>query len=138
MKRSSIFLVLILFVSLLGGHRSRHAAKGRCEGLLAWYADYNSGYFQDKLPKNVIIDYDEHEYLASTMLTNNGRFRISFNKDYASSPRVAHLFLLHEMCHIKTWDEWDNLSDHGPHWRSCMLVLDFDNAFRRELIDGYE
>ncbi len=126
--------------------REPHATSGRCEGLSAWYAEYNTGYFQEKLPRDVIIDYGEYnpEFMATTSQLKDGRFHIAFNEDLTKAPRVAHLVLLHEMCHVKTFGEDDVETrdtlggSHGPLWRRCMLILDADSAFRRELIDAYE
>lgn len=122
------------------------ASYGRCEGLEIWYSEYNSGYFQDKLPNDVVIDYGEYnpDFMATTSQLPDGRFHIAFNEVYTKAPRVAHITLLHEMCHVKTFDERDPETvhtlggSHGPRWRRCMLILDFDGAFRRELIDAYE
>lgn len=139
-------LLAVFLQDILEKRTATHAVSGRCEGLPVWYAEYNSGYFQDKLPKDVVIDYGEYrpDFIATTSLLKDGRYHIAFNEDLAKAPRVAHLFLLHEMCHVKTFDE-DDLEtratlggSHGPRWQRCMLILDFDGANRRELIDGYK
>lgn len=106
----------------------------RCEGLNVWYDEYNETYFATRLPHDVVIDYSETgPFMATTMKMSDGRFHIAFNEKYVASPRVAHIILLHEMCHVKTWEE----NGHGRLWRSCMLSLDASGAFRAELIDGY-
>jgi predicted SprT family Zn-dependent metalloprotease len=115
------------------------SAFGRCEGLHAWYSEYNKEYFSDRLPHNVVIDYSQGgEYMATTVRMEDGRFHIAFNEKYTAAERVAHMILLHEMCHVKTWDALDQSHDgHGREWRACMLVLDSEGAFRAQLIDGY-
>lgn len=123
-----------------------HASVGRCEGLNAWYDEYNANYFENELPKNVVIDYGEYnpDFMATTSKMSDGRFHIAFNEEFTKAPRVAHIVLYHEMCHVKTFDE-DDLEtkyslggSHGPRWRTCMLILDAEGAFRHELIDAYK
>jgi SprT-like family len=109
----------------------------KCEGLNVWYDEYNDLYFAKKLPSDVVIDYSETgPFMATTAQMPDGRFHIALNEKYTSAPRVAHLIIQHEQCHIKTWGEQKN-SEHGKLWRACMLTLDAEGAFRAELIDGY-
>lgn len=98
------------------------------------YQNYNAQYFEDKLPKDSAIDYDlsDPNFMATTMLASDGKFHLSFNRYYITADRVADLIMLHEMCHIKNWDD-----GHGRKWRSCMINLDLQGAFREELIDSY-
>lgn len=118
------------------GNRESQTSFSRCEGLDAWYRDYNDNYFQNRLPKNTVVDYSEHrdDIMAATSQFDDGRFHIAFNEKYAKSARFAHLLMLHEQCHIDTWDEKE---EHGKRWRACMLVVEFEGAFRGILIDGY-
>lgn len=113
----------------------------KCEALPVWYAQYNEEYFHNRLPKDTVVDYGEtgSGNIAMTVRMYDGRFHIGFNEDYASAPRVAHLFLLHEMCHVKTYDEKDQSNEgHGKMWRACMLELDMEGANRALLIDAYD
>ena len=98
------------------------------------YTEYNAEYFGNKLPKDVVIDYNLHdpEFVALTRKPF-GPFHISFNPAYAGADRTADLTMLHEMCHIKTWGD-----DHGSKWRACMIELELGGAFRVELIDSYK
>jgi predicted SprT family Zn-dependent metalloprotease len=73
--------------------------------------------------------------MASTIKMANGQFHIAFNEQYLRGERYAHMTLLHEQCHVATYDE---IQDHGPKWQACMLRLDRMGAFRKEIIDGYE
>lgn len=126
--------------------QTAHAVSGRCEGLPVWYADFNEEYFQNKLPKDTEVDYGEYrtEFMATTSRMKDGRFHIAFNEDQTKAPRIAHLFLLHEMCHVKTFFEDDPETrdtpggSHGPLWRSCMLTLEMEGANRAILIDAYK
>lgn len=105
------------------------------------YDEYNNEYFGDKLPKDAIIDWAEYdsEYMATTIRMTDGTYHIAFNEKYVQADRVLKTTLLHEMCHIPTYDDF-TVKDgwHGKRWRACMLGLDMRGAFRRELIDGYE
>jgi hypothetical protein len=104
------------------------------------YAADNSEYFDDKLPRNTVIDWDEHDgtRMASTQVLPDGRFHIAFNKKYCLSERVVRIVLKHEECHIATFSEItrDAKTEHGPRWRTCMLNLYQVGGFKRELIDG--
>lgn len=104
------------------------------------YAEYNTEYFDDTLPRNALIDWNEpgDNFMASTETLSDGRYHVAFNRDYSSAERVARLIMLHEQCHIKT-DQHMLLEDaHSRAWRTCMLDLDRQGAFRRILIDFYE
>jgi len=109
--------------------------------LQSWYSAYNETYFDNSLPKNVVIDYDQHDdqYMATTMKWQNGTFHINFNRNYTGGERVALYTLLHESCHIKTWDSYNVFDgEHNKSWQDCMLRLDSHGAFRKILIDNYE
>ena len=109
------------------------------------YAIYNEGYFQNRLPKDTIIDMSESNpnYMAST-ICNDDVCEIHFNQEYVVAARTAQLVMLHEACHVKTWNKdvatFGNATeqvDHGRHWRACMLELDVEGANREILIDNY-
>jgi len=114
--------------------------------LRAKYTEFNARYFDNALPpvKNIELDYGEYNprYMAQTHLLPGKTFHIGMNESYALAERNADLILLHEMCHIKSWDldvdAEGTITPHGQVWRSCMLELDRRGAFRVELIDGYE
>lgn len=101
------------------------------------YATFNESYFGNKLTKTPKIDMNETEFMAST-LCNNGTTDcvIHFNPKYILAPRAAALTMLHEQCHVKTWETTEQ-GDHGRKWRSCMLQLDAEGAFREIIIDNY-
>jgi predicted SprT family Zn-dependent metalloprotease len=96
------------------------------------YARNNTQYFENKLPV-AVVDYDlrDPEFMATTRRTYDGVFHISFNPFYVSAERYAELTMLHEMCHIKTWND-----QHGARWQDCMIQLDLQG--RDELIDSYQ
>jgi hypothetical protein len=89
------------------------------------YAHYNAGWFGDELPKNVSIDTTNDPSLIGQtdryVDGENVRWVILENFQYNQTTSQADLTLLHEMCHIKTWDE-PSLS-HGPKWVGCMRDL---------------
>lgn len=102
---------------------------------------YNSAYFQDRLPKNTIIDFSETRdlYTSVTERLPDGRYRIAFNKKYVRATTIADIILLHESCHIPTYDDYDSVEGyHGKEWRACMLELDMQGAFRHELIYAFQ
>lgn len=107
------------------------------------YAVYNESYFGNKLTKTPKIDMNETKFMASTMC-NDGMTDcvIHFNPKYILAPRVSDFTMLHEQCHIKTWETDVKTSgeqaDHGRVWRSCMLQLDAEGAFREIIIDHFQ
>ena len=110
------------------------------------YDIFNDAYFDNKLPRDVKIDFSETDtnFMGSTSCTkSNVNCTIRFNRKYNLGPRYADLTLLHEMCHIPTFDErvqgaTGQAALHGPEWRFCMLKLDITGANRYILIDGYD
>ncbi len=126
-------------------HRALVPAKAKIDlpkNLDKWNEGYNSEYFGDKLPKNVIIDWSEYnpDRMGSTSTLPDGRFHIALNGTYCLADRTAHMVLLHEDCHVFTFSEItrDPKSEHGPKWRTCMLNLYQQGAFKKDLIDGIE
>jgi hypothetical protein len=114
---------------------------GDNQNMRVWYSDYNDSYFSGKLPKDVILDFSQTDprFVATTDRIKKNRYHIAFNEDYVKTSVVGHLTLLHEMCHIPTYDEYDEVNGyHGRKWRACMTSLDLQGAFRRELIDSYQ
>ena len=101
------------------------------------YTAFNEHYFGNQLPKDAEVDYGEYNpaYMGSTNTLPDGRFHIALNELYVSGSRTALLTILHEMCHEKVWNT--ETDAHGKRWRSCMLGLDAQGAFREQLIDGY-
>lgn len=111
-----------------------------------FYRVDNEGYFHNHLTRVPVINTyeDDPAIMASTMCNEIGVCTIRFNLKYITSQRVAELIMLHEMCHVKTWNQ-ENLMFggkmtqvfHGRMWRSCMLSLDAEGAFREIIIDNY-
>jgi hypothetical protein len=109
------------------------------------YGWYNSEYFDDTLPRDVVLDWSAtgDDEMAHTTHSLGGRFNISFNDRYTEAERVANETMLHEQCHIKTWGnvvtpEEVMTGRHTRAWRACMLELDLKGAFRHEIIDYYD
>ncbi len=114
------------------------------------YRNFNEQYFNNHLDKNTKISVElGGENMADTWCDNDDGTgcTIKFNLHYVASPRVGQSTLLHEMCHVKIWSK--NLPqnrpeftdqqhyDHGRLWRTCMLNLDSQGAFREINIDYY-
>jgi hypothetical protein len=134
-------LLAVLYFALTQRFGAHQVAKSDLpKDLDKWYATYNAEYFNDKLPKNTIISWNEVDdrYMATTTVLPSGRYHIAFNKKYCLADRVAHITLLHEDCHILTFTEVSEgkKEEHGPRWRTCMLHLALQGAFESELIDG--
>jgi hypothetical protein len=139
------FIVLIIEIVVLGllgsalsSHTQVHANTGLVQDLDKWYAGSNSAYFEDKLPKNTIIDWNETDSRNMAVTYEDGeQFHISLNPYYVRASRTAWEVILHEQCHIEEYKEAEK-DEHGPRWRTCMLRLEMQGAYRPILIDGYE
>jgi hypothetical protein len=105
--------------------------------LQAWYKSYNNLYFNNHLPRNINIEWvDLHSKLrmgetqCTQTLKLDGPSELScvirLDPVYNLAFPVAKATLLHEMCHVKTYDEFD---DHGRRWQACMQELWMDKAF---------
>jgi hypothetical protein len=114
------------------------------------YATYNEQYFQNRLTLTPVITVDltgPNEADTGCDGNDGTGCTIRFNLHYTAAPRTAQSVLLHEMCHIKVWkthvstDSFppDPASEfyHDRSWRSCMLSLDAEGAFRVINIDYY-
>jgi hypothetical protein len=139
----AVFITGILIYSWLANRRTPAATNADLpKDLNKWYQIYNSEFFNDKLPKNTVIDWSEYDdsRMASTSVLPDGRFHISLNEKYCLANRVARIVLKHEACHVATFSEitLDPKSNHGPRWRTCMLNLYQQGAFKGDLIDGVE
>lgn len=103
------------------------------------YTVDNEGYFQNRLLHTTeIVTFDDPliKKMAYTQCDDEVTYcTISFNLAYSLAGRTAAYTMLHEQCHIKTWGKEGN--GHGKVWRSCMLQLDSQGAFRELLIDNY-
>jgi hypothetical protein len=107
------------------------------------YPVYNEVYFDNKLPKDTVIDLSEAHDMATTVCDPSGTgCSIRFNLKYVAAPRTAQTTMLHEMCHIKTrsaeFAAVGSYNQHSKIWRSCMLTLDMQGAIRDILIDNYQ
>jgi predicted SprT family Zn-dependent metalloprotease len=139
--RWKILLVILAAVAfhLLEQHLSPCSAVSlSTRELQTTYSEFNTMYFSDSLPANTAIDYGEYniEYAATTTVLPDGRFHIAMNEKYVGAARFARVTILHEQCHVKTWNT--EREEHGKRWRACMLQLDMQGAFREQIIDGYQ
>ena len=92
------------------------------------YAQFNSDYFWNSLPSDTTVAYglnDPAKMAATTKLA--GKYWIRLNYDYTKAPKVAEETILHEQCHIATWNEFD---PHGRRWQMCMTRLAEAGAFK--------
>jgi hypothetical protein len=108
------------------------------------YAEDNERYFQNRLPKDpsiVILDKKDRN-MATSSCQEDGCV-LEFNIRYTAAFRVAAFTMLHEQCHIKTGTQEKQINPttgkpfvHGKVWRTCMLQLDAQGAFREIIIDN--
>lgn len=124
-----------------------HTADGTTdtEFLQRIFRIYNHEYFHDRL-NTPRFETNEEQMMATTHCYDGGvDCTLNFNLFFLRSPRHAQLAMLHEQCHMKTWEDDQNvlitsadaLTRHGKSWRRCMLDLDNQGAFREILIDYY-
>lgn len=128
MKR---LLVIFAFFTFSLSHPALGATIAKGRNLDPWYQGYNQKYFNNQLPKTVVISYtlNDNRFMALTDYSN-GYFHITFNMKYAESDKQLHFTLLHEMCHIRLLSEQEVEFDmHGPKFQSCMLDLAKSGAF---------
>lgn len=130
MKRLILSLALALMVP-------SYLSPAVQDPLDAWYVGYNHAYFQDRLPKTVIISHSlDNDYrMAETTPFTNNYYHIDFNPKYGYHPgngtSITELRnLLHEMCHVQVFVENAyEFDDHGAHWQGCMHRLADMRAF---------
>ena len=103
------------------------------------YADYNQAFFNNTLPKNVPVTWSDiprtkdgryvmgntHEDVVS------GTFLIRIDTKSNITMVTADTTLLHEMCHVKTYDRTVELDQdmHGPLFKACLVNLQMQGAF---------
>ena len=103
------------------------------------YADYNQAFFNNTLPKNVPVTWSDiprtkdgryvmgntHEDVVS------GTFLIRIDTKSNITMVTADTTLLHEMCHVKTYDRVVELGQdfHGPLFKACLVNLQMQGAF---------
>ena len=103
------------------------------------YADYNQAFFDNTLPKNVVVTWSDipkskdgrfvmgntHEEIIG------GTFSIQIDTKSNIAWATADTTLLHEMCHVKTYDRTVELDQdmHGPLFKACIVNLELQGAF---------
>jgi SprT-like family len=113
--------------------------------LQAIYADYNETYFNNELPRNTKIFYasdpdgadDIGDTICSMDPSDPSNLKVLsctiYVAPYANVAQpVAIETLVHEMCHIETYqfkgsDEYD---PHGKAWTNCMLRIAESGGFK--------
>lgn len=120
MRKAICLLLFLLPLTLLAKEPLE------CLGLKAFYDTYNASYFGSKLPSNTVVEYGNANGNMAITMKDGGHFRIIINKTFNPVPRAAHETLLHEMCHVSTWQM--ELDDHGPKFQRCMTKLALEGA----------
>lgn len=104
---------------------------GQDRHLDEWYASFNHSYFQDELPKMVVITRNlaDDRFMAITDY-DNGYFHIGINPKFNLSTKTERINLIHEMCHVQGFVEHDDEFDqHGMKWQACMHRVADQNGF---------
>ena len=98
--------------------------------LRQFYADSNEDYFLGQLPKNAHVSFGDLSVLDDMGLTfkrADGSFEIIIDRKTNPILRQAKLTLIHEQCHIATWQE--ELDSHGRKFQECMVDKAVHGAF---------
>ena len=97
-----------------------------------YYRIYNEQYFENILPKTVIIYWDasvgvdELGFTSLSQTTEQFVIRLSLNLQFSEA--LTRMVLLHEMVHIKLWTV---TRGHGKPFQDEMLSLAKRGAFER-------
>lgn len=87
-----------------------------------WAQGINDGYFGGKLP-NVPVQWGDLTLLQDIGITlgNETPNQIVLDRKMNPSDKQALMTLLHEECHVATWNK--QLDVHGSLWKKCMIGL---------------
>lgn len=110
------------------------------------YAYYNESFFNNTLPKNTSVVWADiakeeidtpagkiHVFIMGGTHKDQttGAFTIKIDTKTNVTQVTSNTTLLHEMCHVKTWDRAVELGQdiHGPVFRACIVDLELQGAF---------
>jgi hypothetical protein len=103
------------------------------------YADYNSAFFHDQLPKNTVViwsgipkEKDGRFVMGNTHHDIVGEaYTINIDIKSNITQSTADETLLHEMCHVKTmqYELEHNEDSHGPAFKACIVELELQGAY---------
>lgn len=129
-------IIIIIFFAMLAvqlfGAQSDAALRANFEY-------FNEQWFDNKLPKDVLVHYSDltvEKEMGVTDLYANGAYVIRIDRKTNPIQKTADFTLLHEMCHVKIGMSSDltigkqGLDTHGPLFQSCMLDLAGRGAFK--------
>ena len=122
-------LIVLAFWSFLHAHPRAAQANVTQSRLQNDYALFNGAWFGGKLPDDTSVVYDQVPDGRDVVgLTNwdGTRFVIYIVPRYNLAQSTADETVLHEMCHVFTWNR--EVIDHGPRFQQCMLDLADDGA----------
>ena len=103
----------------------------QCSALKVWYDGYNEQYFDGMLPRNTEVTYGDLPGDLAVTFKQGGRFHIVIDKETNKAPSTAHLSLLHEACHLATWNVDKSIDGHGPEFRACI-----DRLYKAGALEG--
>jgi hypothetical protein len=134
----AIALFGAVLVCVLGAQKSNTPRWNNAD-LQAQYANYNEWYFGGRLPKDVLVTWDDlpmdkglyvmgktYEDLAGS------KFSISIDTKTNIAMATADLTLEHEMCHVATYAyvRDHNEDPHGNAFNECMMSLAKEGAMK--------
>jgi len=93
-----------------------------------WFDEYNQAYFLGALPYDTTVRYGNLNGHMGETRHEDGRFEIVIDIETNKAENGARLTLLHEECHVETWN-LGGLDIHGRAWETCMHRLADAGAF---------
>ena len=93
-----------------------------------WYAGFNEEYFLNRLPANTEVHWADLTPLSDMGYTtkHGDRYEILVDRELHPTGKQARGTLLHEMCHLRTWDK---SLDDGLEFQRCMVDIAEHGAF---------
>jgi predicted SprT family Zn-dependent metalloprotease len=122
-------LSIVLAVCLATGGVYSQSGRVASPPLTHQYRKYNHEFFEDKLPKDLIVYWGPaggDHFIAYTYHLGEPDVWIEMNPKYNLASTETFLNLLHEMCHVSVGQTFDA---HGPKWQKCMHNLADVGAF---------
>jgi len=94
-----------------------------------WYAGYNEQFFLNQLPANTAVHWADLTPLGDMGYTmkHENKYEILVDRELHPTGKQARATLLHEMCHLRTWDK--SLED-GLEFQRCMVDIAAHGAFQ--------
>jgi len=127
-----IAALLLIFLIATGTTRGQYDQRSRERLLEQWYAQLNGQYFNDRLPRGVVVAYEQGllgrgRAAESSIISGTVLIRLDDNLVPFSS--VSMLLVAHETCHVALWNVPQPQGEHGREFQTCMRSLARAGAF---------